>query len=567
MTKQKPTIALISEAPKIGMRKLKKVAAALQRQIREDFAPIWKVDCEIVVAEAVAAAPVGCWPVIIKQDLGMPGAAAYHNVKKGSPFALVADTSFWTQSASHQIMEMLVSPNGDRFVSAASVDPQQKGKIVRYLVQVCDPCQEVSFAYRIDGVLVSDFCTPQFFEGSGRTNARYDKMGSIRKPLEILRGGYLSWFDEEGDEWWQQQYFGSSRTVISLGKITVDTQSKSRRQRKSILLTLSQKIEFLQKTAEAKERVWRKETADLKSMPWIGPSGAKGPWRELEPSELDDLYAILNRISDTQLFVFRGHASKNWPHLVTSLSRTLGNIATPVEQAKLEAEGIAAFRRHGRSLLHPSELTYFDRILDGVTLMQHYGAPTRLLDWTLSPWVSAYFVVTDEALKDEDGVIWAFNQAKLLKNYYSELDAARPDYKKFATFISSAEVEDWLTGALEQTSIITTFRYQYANPQMGAQQSLFTICGSAQDCHEVALKRILRDDWDTLRIIVPAKIKKVLRQRLFRMNVSALSLFPSMNGIGLYIAEALRAAFPLGDEGLLYLLDRKSDKPAIDQPS
>jgi hypothetical protein len=42
------------------------------------------------------------------------------------------------------------------------------------------------------------------------------------------------------------------------------------------------------------------------------------------------------------------------------------------------------------------------------------------------------------------------------------------------------------------------------------------------------------------------------------MNVSALSLFPSVSGVGLHISEAIRCGFPLGDEGLLYLLEKKN---------
>src|SRR4029078_11935423 len=105
----------------------------------------------------------------------------------------------------------------------------------------------------------------------------------------------------------------------------------------------------------------------------------KTSWSEYTPKTLDDLYQILNRVSDSQLFVFRGHESKNWEHLVTSLHRSLSGQSGPAAQARLEADGIAAFRRHGRSLLPYSDLVYFDRVLFGITLMQHYGAPSRLL--------------------------------------------------------------------------------------------------------------------------------------------------------------------------------------------
>ena len=99
-------------------------------------------------------------------------------------------------------------------------------------------------------------------------------------------------------------------------------------------------------------------------------------WTELHPKDLDDVYQILTQLSDTQVYVFRGQASVEWPHLVPSLHRKLGTRRTLAEMVLLEAAAIRAFRRHGRSLVQPSELSYFDRILDGITLMQHYGAPT-----------------------------------------------------------------------------------------------------------------------------------------------------------------------------------------------
>ena len=102
------------------------------------------------------------------------------------------------------------------------------------------------------------------------------------------------------------------------------------------------------------------------------------------------------------------------------------------------------------------------------------------------------------------------------------------------------------------------FRYQYANPQMGAQQSLFTISGRLGDDHDVALARSLREPWQTLRIVLAKAAKTVLRQRLFTMNVSALALFPTPDGVGRNIREAIKSGFSLGDEGLLWVLEEKA---------
>jgi FRG domain len=281
------------------------------------------------------------------------------------------------------------------------------------------------------------------------------------------------------------------------------------------------------------------------------------PWTELYPQTLDDLYLVLNKIADTQVYVFRGHACATWTHLVPSIHRILGS-GTLGEQIVLEAAAIRAFRRHGRSLLHVSELDYLRRILDSITLMQHYGAPTRLLDWTLSPWVACYFAVQDH--HEEDASIWTFNRDELDKRNHTHRKSRSSDFARFAELASASTVEDWAWSAMRAGPYIGTFRYEFANPQMGAQQSLFTISGQLGDDHDIALARSLPESWQTLRVIVSKSHKEALRRRLFRMNVGALNLFPSIDGVGRHIRDALQSRFPLGDEGLLWNLQARARK-------
>jgi hypothetical protein len=279
-------------------------------------------------------------------------------------------------------------------------------------------------------------------------------------------------------------------------------------------------------------------------------------WTELYPRSLDDVYSVLNRISDAQVYVFRGHASAAWKRLAPSLHRVLGNKRSPGEQIRLEAAAIRAFRRHARSLLHVSELDYFNRILDSITLMQHYGAPTRLLDWTLSPWVACYFAVRDH--DDDDAAIWAFNRDELESANHQHRRAHSRAFGRFTDLVSAASVEDWAWSAVRAGTYISTFRYEYANPQMGAQQSLFTISGTLGDDHNDALERWLPEKWQTVRVIISKAHKLPLRQQLFRMNVGALNLFPSIDGVGRYISEAVQSDFPLGDEGLGWNLEARA---------
>jgi hypothetical protein len=94
-------------------------------------------------------------------------------------------------SLSHEVLEMIADPFGNRLVAAAH--PLDAERRVKYLLEVCDPCQAVW--YPVNGVPVSDFYCPRYFDPVLPDRDRYSFTGAIGRPLEILDGGYLSWLD------------------------------------------------------------------------------------------------------------------------------------------------------------------------------------------------------------------------------------------------------------------------------------------------------------------------------------------------------------------------------------
>jgi hypothetical protein len=92
---------------------------------------------------------------------------------------------------------------------------------VRFLVEVCDPSEDTPYAYRSNGILVSDFYTPKYFDPVASPNIRYSFVGAIKAPREVLKGGYLSWHDPKFDHWLQETFFsGSKPRFRDLGKFT-----------------------------------------------------------------------------------------------------------------------------------------------------------------------------------------------------------------------------------------------------------------------------------------------------------------------------------------------------------
>jgi hypothetical protein len=200
-------VALVSEESKITMRELSAVAAALQKQATRDLGPLWNVEATVTAFEKLEELPLDYWPIIVKDDIGDPDAAGYHEDKDGQPFSLVEYSRGWTLTASHEVLEMLVDPFGRRLVAGQSPIASQ-GR-VRFLVEVCDPCEAEQYAYKVNGVTLSDFYTPHFFDPKKNSAVRYSFTEAITEPKQVLRGGYLSWYDSEKKTWWQRTWFGS----------------------------------------------------------------------------------------------------------------------------------------------------------------------------------------------------------------------------------------------------------------------------------------------------------------------------------------------------------------------
>lgn len=200
-------VGIVSEESKISPSELTRVAAALQKQISRDFGPLWKIQANVAAFTSLEDLPLDYWPVVIKDDIGDPSAAGYHEDQHGQPFALVEYSQGWSLTASHEVLEMLADPFGRRQVAGES--PVTGQGRVKFLVEVCDPCEADAFSYTVNGIRVSDFYTPNYFDPVKSPGARYSYTGSLASPREVKKGGYLSWYHPKTHTWWQRTYFGS----------------------------------------------------------------------------------------------------------------------------------------------------------------------------------------------------------------------------------------------------------------------------------------------------------------------------------------------------------------------
>jgi hypothetical protein len=207
-------IALVSETDFVSPADLMRVGAAIQKQVENDFSPVWGVRATISPLGSLRDLSSGYWPVVIRDDIGPNLPGAHWNETQLKPFALVTyQEDEWTLTTSHEVLEMLADPFGKTFMTGPSLQADEG--TVEYLVEVCDPCQDGSFGYTVDGVIVSDFVLPAYYNASG--SGQYSFAKNIKEPRDVLDGGYVSWRDPVTENWTQYVVSKAGPAFRSLG--------------------------------------------------------------------------------------------------------------------------------------------------------------------------------------------------------------------------------------------------------------------------------------------------------------------------------------------------------------
>jgi hypothetical protein len=168
-----------------------------------------------------------------------------------------------------------------------------------------------------------------------------------------------------------------------------------------------------------------------------------------------------------------------------------------------------------------------------LTVMQHYRAPTRLLDWTSSPWVALYFAVIHH--HDKDGAIWWFQQEafeskvdKRWVNWYPNRKEKEPVDLNMTAFKTNRP--DWIT----KLHCVVPFQ------RIEVQQGFFTIAGCLGLEHEYLIADGL-DEGEYGRIKIPASWKQEILNRLRSMNIHSKSLdYPGADIVGFNLTLDLK---------------------------
>jgi len=234
-------------------------------------------------------------------------------------------------------------------------------------------------------------------------------------------------------------------------------------------------------------------------------------------------------------YLFRGQSRAEWA-LKPSLLRLFSDGTPSSHILPLEQFALNEFRSHAHLYLDPGALPdeYPKSFAaEWWAIMQHHGAPTRMLDWTSSPYVAAYFAV--ERDWDCDGAIYIINTIATSKD---------PEEKVAATPRRVSNEDLFSSSSSDRICVWTPNR---RTERLAVQQGAFTFSVNvAADQAAVIAKRcetFAQRDQELMiycKALIPARLKREFLGRLRSMNITSRSLFPGIDGLGRELAEAAR---------------------------
>ncbi len=217
-----PVIAISNASTCLTDAQVEAVLPALQKQVSDDFKAYWELDCTLTFLSTDEPLTRGWWQIVIVDNPDQAGALGYHEMSStGTPLGKVfakldiESGSSWTATLSHELLEMLADP----WINWCAIGSDSR----IYALEVCDAVEDDKLGYKIDGVLVSDFVTPAWFESTCAD--RIDFKQHLSKQLELARGGYISLFNPVNG-WTQIDARGDGGPRIPPG---------SRRQRRKLI--------------------------------------------------------------------------------------------------------------------------------------------------------------------------------------------------------------------------------------------------------------------------------------------------------------------------------------------
>jgi FRG domain-containing protein len=221
-------------------------------------------------------------------------------------------------------------------------------------------------------------------------------------------------------------------------------------------------------------------------------------------------------------WIFRGQSDSEW-HLESSIHRAFIDAQSIHKLAKnkekklnrMDHENVMIDRFKSHAHLYLSHLPKEDDILSWLSLMQHYGAPTRLLDFTFSPYNALFFALESG---NGDAAVYCINHHAIKDDDDREFGRKR------------TEVYSRILCKHSDNHCLFSFEPTFSNRRLLSQQGLFVAPNTLDVTHEQIINDYNISDTNFIKFIISKKLRLSGLRKLNQMNINAANIYLGLDG-------------------------------------
>jgi hypothetical protein len=248
-------------------------------------------------------------------------------------------------------------------------------------------------------------------------------------------------------------------------------------------------------------------------------------WLHLHELLFEDCWSPeLERFRSDSVYRGEGRASNE---LTTSLQRLGGRFPD------LERHLLRNFRKYAHR-----DAVSKESVWHWLALAKHHGLPTRLLDWSHSPYVALHFATENPASYGEDGAVWAVDYVQASHHLPSALRQVLADEGSNTVTADMLDRVATSLAELDRLAPDEDFLVFYEPPSLDEritnQFAAFSFMSSAG----ARMDDFLRDHAGLARrVVIPAALKWEVRDKLDQANITERVLFPGLEGIARWLTR------------------------------
>jgi FRG domain len=255
---------------------------------------------------------------------------------------------------------------------------------------------------------------------------------------------------------------------------------------------------------------------------------------EIFVKEIDNWREFYEVVAEYKNWAFRGQSDAAWP-LYSALSRYIIDHGIHRQAWTIQEKRIVRiFKRKAHLFLDhvPDETDAFQWL----ALMQHHGAPTRLLDFTWSPFVAAFFAL-ERATKD--AAVWAiFTPAIVRAPLKFDLKKRKSVTPPELSLRNPGAYEDFFVG--NEVPFVTYGEPFVMNKRLIAQSGTFVVPGVLDQPVEEVLAGYPELDRTVAKFVLKTQsLRDEAMLALYSMNITNATLFPDLDGLAKSMAYEL----------------------------